>query len=64
MTKASVSRVKRKAARQNVAETAMQVAAHGRMIEVEIDGAKVVMWCMPASAHQVVMNAFQTLARA
>lgn len=64
MTKASATRIKSKAARLNVAQTAMKVAAHGRMIEVDIDGKPVTMWCMPASAHQVVMAAFQTLARA
>lgn len=64
MTKASMSKVNRKAQRQNVAATALQVAAHGRLVEMEIDGNKIQMWSMPASAHQVVMSALQTLARA
>lgn len=60
MTRASMSKVNRKAARQNVAKTAQQVAAHGRVIEV--DGMKFV--AIPESAYQVVMAALQTLARA
>lgn len=64
MTKASPSRVNRKKARANVASTALQVAAHGRIITVDIDGKPVTMWAMPASAHQVVMAALQTLSRA
>lgn len=64
MTKASMRKVNRKAARNKVAETALQVAAHGRMITVDIEGQPITMWAMPASAHQVVMSALQTLARA
>lgn len=63
MTKSSQSRIARKKSRQEVAKTAMNVAAHGRLIEVEIDGQKVQMWAMPASAHQVVMQAFEYLSR-
>lgn len=61
MTKASKSRVNRKAARERLASTALEVAAHGRMIEVEIEGVPVKFWAMPATAFSTVMSALQAL---
>lgn len=63
MTKASVTRVKSKAAKQRIAEEAIKVACHGRMITINVDGQDITMWAMPASAHQVVVSALTALAK-
>lgn len=63
MTKASVTRVKSKAAKQRIAEEAIKIACHGRMITVNVDGQDITMWAMPSSAHQVVVSALTALAK-
>lgn len=63
MTKASATRKAGKAARKKIADEAISVACHGRLIEVDVDGVPVKFWAMPAKAHQVVVSALQVLSR-
>lgn len=63
MTKSSKSRIVRTTGRKKMAEAALHIAAHGRLIDVEVEGQNIKMWAMPASAHQVVMAALEQLAR-
>lgn len=62
MTKSSPQRAERKTMKRKIASDALQVAAHGRLIEVDVDGKAIKMWCMPASAQSVVMSALRALA--